>query len=95
MEQNAKYSKTFFIVRGASITLGAPSMTLYNINNLWLGVLPGFMSYVTNFLHVTNSLVNPIIYSFRIAVFKKTLTELANKLRICRPSKSYTIREEI
>ena len=95
VEQNAKYSKTFFIVIGASVTLWAPSMTLYNINNLWLGLLPGFMNYLTNFLHVTNSLVNPIIYSFRIAVFKKTLKQLANKKKICRPSKSYTIREKI
>ena len=95
VEQSAKYSKTFFIVIGASVTLWAPSMTLYNINNLWLGLLPGFMDYLTNFLHVTNSLVNRIIYSFRIAVFKKTLTQLANKLRICMPSKSYTIREKI
>ena len=92
VEQNAKYSKTFFIVIGASVTLWAPSMTLYN---LWLGLLPGFMNYVTNFIHVTNSLVNPIIYSFRIAVFKKTLKQLANKKKICRPSKSYTIREKI
>ena len=95
VEQSAKYSKTFFIVIGASVTLWAPSMTLNNINNLWLGLLPGFMDYLTNFLHVTNSLVNRIIYSFRIAVFKKTLTQLANKLRICMPSKSYTIREKI
>ena len=95
VEQNAKFSKTLFIVIGASVTLWAPSMTLYNINNLWLGLLPGFMNYLTNFLHVTNSLVNPMIYSFRIAVFKKTLKQLANKLRICRPSKSYTIREKI
>ena len=70
-------------------------MTLYNINNLWLGLLPGFMNYLTNFLHATNSLVNPIIYSFRIAMFKKTLKQLANKKKICRPSKSYTIREKI
>ena len=95
MEQSAKFSKTLFIVIGASVTLWAPSMTLYNINNLWLGLLPGFMNYLTNFLHVTNSLVNPIIYSFRIAVFKKTLKQLANKMKICRPSKSYTIREKI
>ena len=95
VEQNAKFSKTLFIVIGASVTLWAPSMTLYNINNLWLGLLPGFMNYLTNFLHVTNSLVNPIIYSFRIAVFKKTLKQLANKLRICRPPKSYTNREKI
>ena len=95
VKQNAKYSKTFFIVIGASVTLWAPIMTLYNINNLWLGLLLGFMDYLTNFLHATNSLVNSIIYSFRIAVFKKTLTQLANKLRICRPSKSYTIREKI
>ena len=95
VEQNAKFSKTLFIVIGASVTLWAPSMTLYNINNLWLGLLPGFMNYLTNFLHVSNSLVNPIIYSFRIPVFKKTLKQLANKLRICRPSKSYTITEKI
>ena len=95
VEQNAKFSKTLFIVIGASVTLWAPSMTLYNISNLWLGLLPGFMNYLTNFLHVTNSLMNPMIYSFRIAVFKKTLKQLANKLRICRPSKSYTITEKI
>ena len=95
VEQSAKYSKTFSIVIGVSVTLWAPSMTLYNINNLWLGLLLWFMDYLTNFLHVKNSLVNPIIYSFRIAVFKKTLTQLANTLRIFRPSKSYTIREKI
>ena len=94
VKQNVKFSKTVFVVIGASVTLWAPSMTLYNIN-LWLGLLPGFMNYLTNFLHVTNSLVNPVIYSFRTAVFKKTLKLLANKLRICRPSKRYTIREKI
>ena len=75
--QNAKFSKTVLVVIGASVTLWAPSMTLYNIN-LWLGLLPGFMNYLTNFLHVTNSLVNSVIYSFRTAVFKKTLKQLAN-----------------
>ena len=95
VEQNAKFSRTLFIVMGASVTLWAPSMTLYNINNLWLGLFPGFIYYLTNFLHVTNSLVNPKIYIFRIAVFKKSLKQLANKLRICKPSKSYTIREKI
>ena len=45
VEQSAKFSKTLFIVIGASVTLWAPSMTLYNINNLWLGLLPGFMNY--------------------------------------------------
>ena len=82
MEQSAKFSKTLFIVIGASVTLWAPSMTLYNINNLWLGLLPGFMNYLTNFLHVKNSPVNPIIYSFRVAVLKKTLKQLANNLKI-------------
>ena len=77
VEQNVKFSKTVFVVIGASVTLWAPNMTLYNIN-LWLGLLPGFMNYLTNFLHVTNSLVNPVIYSFRTAVFKKTLKQPAN-----------------
>ena len=95
VEQNAKFSKTLFIVMGASVTLWAPSMTLHNINNLWLGLFPGFIYYLTNFLHVTNSLVNPKIYIFRIAVFKKSLKQLVNKLRICKPSKRYTIREKI
>ena len=77
VKQNVKFSKTVFVVIGASVTLWAPSMTLYNIN-LWLGLLPGFMNYLTNFLHVTNSLVNPVIYSFRTAVFKKTLKQPTN-----------------
>ena len=43
VEQNAKFSKTLFIVIGASVTLWAPSMTLYNINNLWSGLLPAWV----------------------------------------------------
>ena len=90
-------SLSYLLIRKdfATEILLSMKQTLYNINNLWPGLLPAFMDYVTNFLHVANSLVNPVIYSFRIAVFKKTLKQLANKLRICRPSKSYTIREII
>ena len=89
-EQNIKLSKTIFFVIGASIAFWAPSMTLYIIKTFVPNLFPRFVTFILFMLHATNSLVNPMIYSFRMVVFKKTLKQLGNKLKIHKRSKKYT-----
>ena len=61
--QAFKLSKTLFIVIGASVALWAPSMALYNLGLLCEGLFPDFVNYIFGMFHLTNSLINPIIYS--------------------------------
>ena len=90
VEQNTKLSKTIFFVIGASVALWAPSMALYNLSLLWEGLFPGFVNYIFCMFHLTNSLINPIIYSLRMPLFRKILQQLKNKLRVPRlRSKNY------
>ena len=43
--------------------------------------MPNELAYFTKFLHYGNSCVNPIIYSFLVPEFKKTLIRIFGKLR--------------
>ena len=82
VEQNTKLSKTLFIVIGASVALWAPSMSLHNLGLLCEGLFPGFVNYIFGMFHLTNSLINLIIYSLRMPLFRKILQQLKNKLRV-------------
>ena len=90
-EQNTKLSKTLFIVIGAYVALWVPSVIWYNISVWYPSLFPHFVTHIFTMLHITNSLVNPIIYSLRIPVFKKTIQQVRNKLKVVKPSKSYTV----
>ena len=89
-EKNTKLSKTLFIVIGAYVVLWVPSVIWYNISVWYPSLFPYFVTHIFTMLHITNSLVNPIIYSLRIPVFKKTIQQVRNKLKVVKRSKSYT-----
>ena len=78
-EQNTRLSKTFFIVVGVSIAFWAPSVTFYCARDLGLIVYPEFVKYIITMLHLSNSLVNPIIYSLRMPIFLKSFRKLKHK----------------
>ena len=82
VEQNTKLSKTLFIVIGASVALWVPSVTWYNISVWFPRLFPHFLFHIFTILHIANSLVNPIIYSLRIPVFKTTIQQVRNKLKV-------------
>ena len=90
-EKNTKLSKTLFIVIGAYVVLWVPSVIWYNISAWYPSLFPYFVTHIFTMLHITNSLVNPIIYSLRIPVFKKTIQQVRNKLKVVKRSKSYTV----
>ena len=93
-EQNTKLSKTLFIVIAASLVFWIPSVVVYCVHSLSKGMFSDVVVYIFTMLHLTNSLVNPIIYSLRMPMFRETLKRLKNKLKIRKQSKRYTINHQ-
>ena len=87
LKQNTKLSRTLFIVVAASLVFWLPS-TIINI----LYFLRSFpvlipLGYSGTLFYLANSGVNPIIYSFRIPIFKETL----KRIKIRKRSKQYRV----
>ena len=93
VEQNKKLSKTLFVVIGASVALWVPGLVIYCIYYFSPGLFPAFVTYIFTMLHLNNSLVNPIIYSLRMPVFRETFKRLKTKLTIRKQSKRYTVND--
>ncbi len=87
-EQNAKLSMTLFIVIGSSLVCWLPSMVVYGFHYLCFECVHLIVVRVFTLLRLANSIVNPIIYSFRISMFREAL----KRLKIRRPSKQYIVR---
>ena len=86
--QNAKLSRTLFIVVAASLVFWLPSTI---INVLYFSKsfpIPIPLGYSGTLFYLANSGVNPIIYSFTIPIFKETL----KRIQIRKRSKQYTVR---
>ena len=86
-QQNAKLSRTLFIVIATSILLWIPSVEVNCTHYLCIKCVPLLVVHIFNFFHSANSLVNPIIYSFRIPMFRETF----KRVKLCKQSKKYTI----
>ena len=94
VEQNLKLSKTLFTVVCASIVCLAPSASFYIVSCFHQALLVGFLKYIFIILGQSNSLVNPIIYSFRMPIFRKALKQLKNRIKIPRPSRKFIVSGE-
>ena len=86
--QKAKLTRTLFIVIAASILFWLPCMVIYSIYSFCWKCVPLIVVHIFDMFRLTNSAVNPIIYSFRIPVFKETLKQI----KLCKQSKQYTVR---
>ena len=88
LQQNAKLSRTLFIVITASLVFWVPSVVVYCTHFRCSKCVPLLVFHFCNLFRLANSLVNPIIYSFRIPMFKETF----KRVKLCKPSKSYAVR---
>ena len=87
IQQNSKLSKTLFIMITASLFFWVPSLVVYLTNVVCPKCVPLVVFQIFNLFRLGNSLVNPIIYTFRIAMFRKTF----KRMKLCKPSKKYKI----
>ena len=80
MERKVKLSKTVFLVIALSFACWVPAIILYVIHYVFCKeCIPAEVVLVGTVLHFANSLVNPIAYTCRLSVFKKTLNRLLKR----------------
>ena len=76
LEQNKKLSRTLFIVIGASLVCWGSSSVAHFIFHQCFRCFPKPVLYSFYIFHLGNSLVNPVIYSFRFPMFRETLRKI-------------------
>ena len=78
IERNIKLSTTLLIVIGLSLVCWTPAALLYPINYAYQNCIPQIVLLLTVALHLGNSIVNPVVYSYRMSMFKKELKRFWN-----------------
>ena len=81
MERNIKLSNTLFIVVGLSLACWVPATVTYTLAMMCQNCISRIAMLVTIVLHTANSVVNPVVYCYRLPMFKK---ELKRCLANCR-----------
>ena len=83
VERNVKLSKAVFLVIALSFTFWVPAVIFYIIDDAFCKeCIPVEVFMVGSVLHFANSLVNPIAYTCRLSVFKKTLNRLLKRRQV-------------
>ena len=86
-QQNAKLSRTLFIMITASLLFWVPSLVVHSTRYLCSDCVSLLVYHISTLFRLANSLVNPIIYSFKIPMFKETF----KRVKRCKQSKKYGI----
>ena len=86
-ERIKKLSKTLFIVIFTSLACWIPSVVLYCVHSLCPECVPFFVVGIFNLCRLVNSLLNPIVYCFRIPMFREALKQVLRR----KQSKEYTV----
>ena len=86
-QKNVKLSRTLFTVITASLLFWVPSIVVYCTHYLCDECVSVLVFQIFNLFSLANSLVNPIIYSFRIPMFNN----IFKRTKLCKRSKQYTV----
>ena len=82
-ERNLRLSRTVFIVIAVSLVFWLPATIVYTARPFCRPPCVGpIVMVVVNVFHLANSMVNPIVYSFRMAIFKDALKKLSRRCRL-------------
>ena len=84
-EQNTKLSPTLFIIIALSLSLWLPSIVLYTIDDFCPDcTLPEILLFISRVLHLSNSMINPVVYSYRMPMFKESMRRCVKKCSVNR-----------
>ena len=73
LEKNVRLSRTFYVVAAISLVLWLPAFLVQTIKEFcWQCFSSTVLSLVYS-LHLANSIANPLVYSFRMPLFKDAL----------------------
>ena len=89
-ERNMRLSRTLFIVIIASFVCWLPGSVLHFTYFVFGENVPIAVLYTGILCNITSSIVNPVIYSFRMPIFKEPLGKLKPKMI----SRNYRVNSE-
>ena len=89
-KHSTKLSRTLFIMIAVSLGFWLPSTVIFSVHSLCHRCVPIPLIYASTVLHLANSLVNPVIYSFRLPIFREAVGKLKLKKKQ-KQSKEYVI----
>ena len=76
---STKLSRTLFIMIAVSLGFWLPSTVIFSVHSLCHRCVPIPLIYASTVLHLANSLVNPVIYSFRLPILREAVGKLKLK----------------
>ena len=81
-ERNLQLAKTLYITIATSLVFWMPGFVVYSTR----GFCPSCFSapqvfWLVDAMHMANSMVNPLVYSFRMQIFKDALNKFRRKRR--------------
>ena len=80
-ERNVRLSKTLFIAIASSLVFWMPAFVVYSTRELCLRCIPDTVVPYVYALHLANSMMNPLVYSFRMQIFKDILKKFCSRKR--------------
>ena len=80
-EHNLRLSRTIFIAITVSLVFWLPAFVVYVTNEFCLRCFSPPVVWSVNVLHLANSMVNPLVYTFRMPIFKNALKKMLQKQR--------------
>ncbi|KAK2548771.1 Glucose-dependent insulinotropic receptor [Acropora cervicornis] len=78
---SARLSRTLFGVFAISFLLWLPLLVVYTAKHFCPRCIPRVLERVVHALRVANSMVNPLVYSFKMPAFKNALGRLRRRWR--------------
>ena len=79
VEQNVKLSKSLFVVIGLSFTCWLPAVVVHTRFPFCSDCKRQILNWTTTILSLANSLVNPVVYCFKMPAFELTMRKLLRR----------------
>ena len=76
INRNMPLSRTIFIVIAASTVFWLPSFVVHVVKGFCPRFVTSQVTWFVNVLHLANSMVNPLVYAFRVPAFKDALKKV-------------------
>ena len=78
-EHNLRFSKTVFIAIASSLAFWMPAFVVYSTREFCQRCFTPLVFWLVDAMYQVNSMVNPLVYSFRMQIFKDALHEFWRK----------------
>ena len=72
-EHNLRFSKTVFIAIASSLAFWMPAFVVYSTREFSQRCFTPLVFWLVDAMYLVNSMVNPLVYSFRMQIFKDAL----------------------